>query len=214
MSLLLVVALFATWSSVFSLGKLALAFGSPLFLTSLRMLLAAALILPLLAFKRSSSFRMPMKQWLSLGLLGLFSIYLANICEFWGLQYLSAAKTCFIYSLSPFFTALFSFIHFKEKVTGKKWLGFIISFLGILPVLFTQTGAEELFHTSFLSLPTLSVIGASLFSVYGWILLRLNLKNSSISPLMANGTSMLFGGGFALIHSLFVESWTPVPVQE
>jgi drug/metabolite transporter (DMT)-like permease len=212
MSIALVIAMYAVWSSVFSLGKMALAFSTPLFLTGFRMTLASLLLLGYLALTKRSSFSMAKKQWLSLFLLGFFSIYLTNICEFWGLQHLSAAKTCFIYSLSPFFAALFSYIHFKEKMNSKKWIGLGIGFLGILPVLFTQTGSEELFQTSFLSIPTLTVMAAVLFSVYGWVLLRVNLKNTEISPLMANGTSMLFGGFLALIHSFFVDSWTPLPI--
>ncbi len=212
MSVILVVAMYALWSSVFSLGKIALVHSTPIFLTGLRMGFAAIVLLGYLAICKRSSFKMPKKQWASLLLLGFFSIYLANICEFWGLQHLSAAKTCFIYSLSPFFAAFFSYLHFKEKMNGKKWIGLGIGFLGILPVLFTQTGSEELFQTSFLSLPTLAVIGAALFSVYGWILLRVNLKNTEISPLMANGTSMLFGGAMALVHSFFVDTWNPIPI--
>ena len=157
---------------------------------------------------------MEKKQWFSLFLLGFFSIYLTNICEFWGLQYLSAAKACFIYSFSPLFTAFFSYLHFKEKMNKTKWIGMGIGFLGILPVLLTQTGSEELFRFSFLSWPTLALIGAVLFSVYGWILLRVNLKNTEITPIMASGTSMLFGGGLALIHSLFVDTWNPLPITE
>ena len=212
MSIFLVIGMFAVWSSVFALGKLALAFSPPIFLTGLRMVTAAVILLAYLAIRKRSQFSLKPKQWFSLCLLGFFSIYLCNVCEFWGLQHLSAAKTCFIYSLSPLFTALFSYLHFKEKMNGKKWLGLTISFLGILPVLLSQTGSEELFQTDFLSLPTLSVMGGVLFSVYGWILLRLNLKNTEISPLMANGTGMLFGGSLALIHSFFMDAWTPIPI--
>ncbi len=213
MSVFLIVAMYAVWSSVFSLGKLALTFSSPIFLTGFRMMLAAILLLGYLAIRKRSQFKMEKKQWISLFLLGFFSVYLTNICEFWGLQHLSAAKACFIYSLSPFFAAFFSYIYFKEKMNRKKWIGLGIGFIGILPVLFTQTGSEELFQTNFLSLPTLSVMAAVLFSVYGWILLRVNLKNTEISPLMANGISMLFGGALALIHSFFADTWSPIPIQ-
>ncbi len=209
----LVVALYAMWSSTFSIGKLALAFSPPVFLTGFRMVLAGALLLGYLAIAKRSSFKLEKKQWLSLLLLGFFSVYLTNILEFWGLQYLSAAKTSFIYSLSPFFTALFSYIHFQEKMNAKKWLGLSIGFLGFIPVLLTQTGSEELFSVwGFLSWPTLALMGAALCGVYGWIILRLVLKSSEISPFMANGTSMMFGGMIALVHSFFVDSWNPVPI--
>lgn len=212
MSIALAISMYAVWSSVFTFGKMALVFSTPLFLTGSRMILGAALLLGYIALRKRSDFKMEKKQWFSLFLLGFFSIYLTNILEFWGLQYLSAAKTCFIYSLSPLFTALLSYVHFKEKINGKKWLGLGIGFVGILPVLFTQTGSESLFGSDFLSMPTIAIMVAVLSSVYGWILLRVNLKNTSVSPLMANGTSMLFGGAIALIHSFFIDSWNPLPI--
>jgi drug/metabolite transporter (DMT)-like permease len=214
MSILLVVLMYAVWSSVFSIGKMTLQYCPPLFLTGARMVLASILLLAFLAFFKRSSFRLNRTQLLSLGVLGFFSIYLTNALEFWGLQYLSAAKTCFIYSLSPFFAALFSYLHFNEKMNRNKWIGLGIGFVGFIPVLLTQTGSEELLNAfSFFSWPTLAIMGAALSSVYGWVILRLIVKDQSTSPLMANGTSMLFGGALAFIHSFFVESWTPIPVS-
>ncbi|NGX39424.1 MAG: S-adenosylmethionine/S-adenosylhomocysteine transporter [Chlamydiae bacterium] len=209
----LVVLMYATWSSVFTFGKVVLTYTTPLFLTSVRMLLAGVLMLAYITLRKRSSFRMGRAQWLSIGLLALMSIFLTNVLEFWGLQYLSAAKTCFIYSLSPFFAALFSYLHFKEKMTRRKWLGMGIGVLGVVPVLITQTGSEELLNAfSFFTWPTLAIMGAALFSVYGWVILRLVVKDHEISPIMANGSSMLLGGTMALITSLFVDTWNPVPV--
>ncbi len=213
MSIFLVVVLYATWSSVFSLAKIALAFSPPIFLTGFRMLLASVLILGYLAIAKRSSFKVSLKQIISFAVLGFFSIYLTNILEFWGLQYLTAAKTCFIYSLSPFFAALFSYIHFREKMNTRKWLGMGIGLIGMVPVLVSQSGAEELLNAfSFLSWPSLAIMGAALASVYGWVLLRLLVKDSATSPMMANGASMLFGGALALTHSFFVDSWSPRPI--
>ncbi|MBY0529323.1 MAG: EamA family transporter [Rhabdochlamydiaceae bacterium] len=213
MSILLVILMYATWSSVFSLGKIALSYAPPLFLTGARMTMAGLLLLTFIAFTKRSSFRLSLKQMASIGLLAFFCIYLTNTLEFWGLQYLTAAKTCFIYSLSPFFAALFSYLHFGEKMNGRKWIGLGIGFIGFIPVLLTQTGTEDLLNAfSFFSWPTLAIIGAALFSVYGWVLLRLMVKDQALSPLMANGGSMLIGGVLAFVHSFFVESWNPIPV--
>jgi len=207
--------MYATWSSVFSLGKMALQYSPPFFLTGFRMALGGIILLLYLALAKRSAFKLDKKQCLSILLLAFFSIYLTNVLEFWGLQYLNAAKTCFIYSLSPFFTVFFSYLHFKEKMNRSKWLGLGIGFIGFLPALFTQTGSEELLNiTSFLSWPTLAVIGAVLCSVYGWILLRLLVKDQTTSPLMANASSMLIGGLMAFCHSYFIETWNPIPVAE
>jgi drug/metabolite transporter (DMT)-like permease len=126
---------------------------------------------------------------------------------------MSAAKTCFFYSFTPFFSALLSYLHFGEKMNGKKWLGMVVGFAGFVPVLAAQKGSEELLSSlAFLSWPELAVIGASICSAYGWILLRLLVKNQSIPLLMVNGTSMLIGGLLALIHSLIIDTWAPLPV--
>lgn len=190
-----------------------LSYGPPTFLTAARMILAGLILMVYLHLKRRTEFRLTKRQVFSLALLAIFSIYLTNICEFWGLKYLSAAKACFIYSLSPFFAAIFSYFHFKEKMSPRKWIGFAIGFLGFIPVLLNQSGAEDLLSvTSWLSLPELAVMGAALFSVYGWVILRVTVKDQNVTPLMANGASMLFGGFLALIHSFFIDAWSPLPV--
>lgn len=213
-SIITVILMYATWSSVFSLGKLALQYSPPIFLTGFRMALAGVVILTYLAITKRSCFKASRKEWLSFILLAFFSIYITNVLEFWGLQYLTAAKTCFIYSLSPFFAALFSYLHFKEKMNRRKWLGLGIGFIGCIPVMLTQSGAEELLNAfSYFSWPTLAIMGAALASIYGWILLRLIVKGTSVSPLMANGSSMLIGGAIALTHSFFSDNWNPLPVS-
>ncbi len=214
MSIAIVIFMYALWSSIFSLGKMTLQYCPPLFLTGARMVIAGLLLLGFLALFKRSSFKLNRVQIFSILLLAFFSIYLTNALEFWGLQYLSAAKTCFIYSLSPFFAALFSYLHFNEKMNSRKWLGFGIAFLGFIPVLLTQTGSEGLLNAfSIFSWPSLAVMGGVLCSVYGWVILRVVVKDHAISPLMANGASMLFGGLLAFGHSFLVEGWNPLPFQ-
>lgn len=215
LDILLVILMYAGWSSIFSLGKWALSVSSPLFLTGFRMLLAGVLISSYVFWKKRGKIRLTTKQIFSFCLIGVLSIYLTNALEFWGLQHLSAAKTCFIYSLSPFFAAFFSYLHFGEKMNPKKWLGMAIGFLGFFPVLAYQTGSENLLQNfGIFSLAELAIIGAALFSVYGWVLLRVFLKeDENASPLTINGFSMLIGGALSLIHSFFTENWNPVPVD-
>jgi len=205
--------MYAVWSSIFSIGKMTLEYSPPLFLTASRMLLAGVLLLAFITFKDRASFRLTVKQIFFVSLLALFSVYLTNALEFWSLQHLTAAKTCFIYSLGPFFSALLSYLHFGEKMNGRKWLGMLVGFAGFIPVLSVQKGAEELITSlSFLSWPELAMMGAAFCSVYGWILLRVIVKDTTVSPMMANGASMLLGGLFALTHSYLAESWAPLPV--
>jgi len=215
MSIFLVVFMYAAWSSIFSLGKMALVNSPPIFLTGFRMVFAGIILLTWLFIKDRSSLKIGKKQILPILALSLFSIYLTNILEFWGLQHLSAAKTCFIYGLSPFFAAIFSYIHFREKMNVRKMIGMLIGFAGFVPVLMIQTGSEDFFTAfSFFSWPELAIMGAALFSIYGWVLLRIIVKSQTLSPIFANGYSMLIGGSLAFLHSFFIDSWNPVPITE
>ena len=177
------------------------------------MLLGGMIILAFLALFKRKDLRLKKHHFFPLILFAITAVYLSNIFEFWGLQYLTAAKACFIYSLSPFLSALFSYFQFREKISSKKLLGLVIGFIGFIPVLLNQSGAEQLLGgISFLSWAEISLIIATVTAVYGWILLRKLGKEEEVSPLMANGTSMFLGGIFALGHSFLTENWNPLPV--
>jgi drug/metabolite transporter (DMT)-like permease len=213
MSILIVIFMYAIWSTVFSFGKMALEVSPPLFLTACRFILAGVLFIAYLALRNRAAFKINLKHFFLILGLAVSGTYLTNAFEFSSLRYLTAAKTCFIYSLCPFLAAFFSYLHFNEKMNPRKWLGLLIGFAGIVPVLMMQKGSEELISTlPFLSWPELAMVGASICTVYGWILLRVLLKDQ-VSIFMANGTSMLIGGGIALIHSCLTETWSPLPVS-
>ncbi len=214
MGISIVILMYALWSSMFSFAKIALEYSPPIFLTGARMAIAGVIILAYLAIAKRSAFKLRPVQWMSMILLAFFSIYLTNILEFWALQHLTAAKACFIYSLSPFFAAFFSYLHFKEKMNSRKWIGLSLGLLGMIPVLSLQTGEEGLLSAfSFMSWPSLAMVGAALASVYGWVILRVVVKDNQVSPLMANGSSMLIGSAMAFGHSLLVEQWAPTPMM-
>lgn len=208
-----VLLLYALFASVFTISKTALEYTSPLFLIGSRMLVAGILMIGYQLWRHRDEMKFTRNDLKRFFLLGLLNIYLANAFEFWGLQYLTSFKTCFIYSLCPFLSALFCYLLFKENLTSKKWLGLMIGVLGMSPILLSQTTAEEkLGHIFIFSWAELSVMMAAICSVYGWILLGQIVKENKHSFLTANGFSMLFGGILALFHSFLVENWNPFPV--
>jgi drug/metabolite transporter (DMT)-like permease len=205
--------LYFLWSLAFPIGKKLLEFSPPVFLTGTRMILGAVVLLGFTAiFQRKSLQKIPAKGWFALGVLGFFSIFLSNILEFWSLKQLASAKVCFLYSLSPFLTAVLSYFHFKEKMTSRKWIGILIGILGFIPVLMISSDGSVSSLLS-ISLAEISMFFAVFFAVYGWIVLRMLVKDNQISPPIANGISMLIGGVLSLGVSLFVDSWNPVPIK-
>jgi drug/metabolite transporter (DMT)-like permease len=202
--------LFACFAAIFIISKISLFYAAPFFLVGVRMAFAGVC---LLAYKKTDK-TLPKKYWPKIALLAFFSIYLTNVCEFWGLKYLTSAKTCFIYSLSPFISSILAYYLLSERMTIKKWGGLLVAFFGFIPILVSTT-AEEASAGSFFcfSWPEIAVMGAAAFSSYGWILLKdLVGGKDGLSPLTANGYAMLLGGFFALIHSFFLEPWEPFPV--
>lgn len=210
----LVFVLYALFASVFTISKTGLEYAQPLFFVGSRMALAGLFLLGYqLCFHRSQC-RIHKKNWKQFLGLALFNIYLTNVLEFWGLQYLTSFKTCFIYSLSPFLSALLSFLIFSETLSAKKWMGLLVGVVGMMPVLLTQTTAEERAGQFLLfSWAELAVMGAAFCSVLGWIFLKQLVQKEGYSPVLANGVSMLLGGILSLGHSFAMENWNPVPVR-
>ncbi len=211
--MILVFILYGLFASIFTISKTGLEYTQPFFFVGSRMVIAGILLLSYQFFFRRERFTFQRLHAWRFIRLAIFMIYLTNTLEFWGLQYLTSSKTCFIYSLSPFVSTLFSYFIFQEKLSSKKWLGLLIGFSGMIPILLSQTTAEERAGQFFIfSWAELAVIGAAICSVYGWILLKQLVQENQYSPLMANGISMLLGGILALIHSALVENWQPIPV--
>ncbi len=215
MSMFSVALLYALFASVFTASKQALEYASPFFLVGTRMLLSAILMLSFHALVQKKSIAIKKGTFARVLKLAIFNIYLTNVFEFWGLQYLTSFKTCFIYSLSPFLSAFLSYFIFSEIMTLKKWRGLLVGFGGFLPILISKTTQEEMGGQLWIfSWAELAVVMAAICSVYGWILLKQLVCEDGYSPFTANGLSMLLGGGIAITHSLFVDSWHPTPVTQ
>ena len=211
----LVVLLYALFASVFTIAKTGLEYSQPLFFVGSRMFMAGIFMLGYLVLFKREEFTFRPGHFGRIFRLALFNIYLTNVFEFWGLKYLTSFKTCFIYSLSPFFSALLSYWMFSDKMSKKKWLGLLIGFIGFLPILLNETSTEEQSgQLFFLSWAELAVVCAACFAVYGWVILKQLVQENGYSPFMVNGLSMTLGGTMALVHSYFVEPWDPVPVTE
>lgn len=200
---------FALGSSVFSIGKLTVLHSTPLFLTAAHTLLAGSILLAYLLASKKASLKITLKQFFYIVVIALTTSFLHNILQFWALQHLSAAKTCFITALSPFLASLFSYLHLGEKINSKKCFGLLLGFFGFLPAVFSQReiGGEVNF------LPEIAMLASTLCSVYGWILFRSIVKDNSISATTINGFTMFLGGLFALLISSFIDSWHPLPIE-
>jgi drug/metabolite transporter (DMT)-like permease len=213
--MLLVFTLYALFASVFTVEKGAVAYASPFFIVGARMLLAGVLMLGYSFLHDRNSLKISRRTIGKIFLLGFFNIYLTNVLELWGLQYLSSFKTCFLYSLSPFLSALISYFLLDESLHARKWLGLLIGFVGFIPILAEKGSLEELSGIIFgCSIAQNGVLLGVISSVLGWIVLHQLVQGNACPTTVANGYAMLIGGALATIQSLVCEPWNPFPVTD
>lgn len=213
--MLLVFLMYALFASVFTVGKNSLNYAEPFFFVGFRMSVAGAILLLFLFFTERKQFFLQKNQWGKILSLAFFNIFITNILEIIALRSLSSFKTCFFYNLSPFISALISYLLFSETLSWKKWLGLFIAFCGFIPLIYDKSTFSNLSEYSFsLSLPEIAMLIAVVSSVYGWTLLRQIVKDMNCSPMSANGYGMFLGGILALLTSYFFEEWKPLPVSD
>lgn len=216
--MILLIILHMLFSLTFPLTKIALKNSTPLFFTSIRMVLGGFLIAAYYYFKDRSIFKSILRDSLNyiyyVIMLAIFNVFLSNAAESFALIYLTSAEACFIYSITPFITALLSYFLFSEYITKTKLFGMIIGTAGFLFMIVSkeQIKTENIF---FISYSEILMIFASFATSYGWIIMRqlvdkldLNYKSKTFSDsllIFSNSASMILGGLISLFFSLILE---------
>lgn len=202
----LVLLLNALLASTFVLGKIVLAYTTPLFFVGTSMVMGGLILLGYLFFKERSSLRVAGKDTGYFFRVSFFTIALSYGLQFWGMQYMPAFKTCFLYNISPFASYLIAFLMFNQKMRLKKWIGLIIGFAGLIPILISTSPAEQgLGSMFFFSGAEVAVLASAVFYAYGWFDIRVLVHERNYSPLLVNGVSMLLGGSGTLLAAFLIE---------
>lgn len=209
----LLLTLCVLYGLFFAMGKIALQFVEPIFFTGVRMILAGIILLSYYYISCKPSKTLNKSQWWYIFVVGLFSIYLTNASEFWGLKFVSAGKTSLICCFYPIVTAIISWLFFKEIITRKKILGLLIGTLGFIPVLIGKEITENVSGTiSFFSYAELALLFSAIATAFGWLCARNAIKYHNVHIVMLNGASMSIGGVMAMFHSYATETWAPLPI--
>lgn len=203
--MILVILLYLLFASTFTLGKAALSYVSPFLFIGMRMTLAGMLLLIYYRFIARKKIIIKKSDWTLFLRIIIFHIFCAYTLEYWALEYITSAKACLLYNLSPFITALFSYFLFSEKLSFRQICGLAIGFLGFIPILLAQGLPEMLsWHLGFVSIYELALIGSVIASAYGWMVMK-DLIHRGYSFIMINGVGMTGGGILAFLLSLYKE---------
>ncbi|MCB9493768.1 MAG: DMT family transporter [Epsilonproteobacteria bacterium] len=201
--ILLVVFLYALLAATFICAKQTVMYGDPFFVITIRMMIAGLMLLGYQAVRAGSLKVVKLEDWWLFARTTFFHIYFAYTLEFWALQYVTALKTTLIYSATPFVAAFLSHVLLKERLSLIQKGGMLVGVLGLGPVLYMQSGGEQmLFDLLNISVPEAVLFMSMISAAYAWFLVK-QLMAKGYSVLTINGMSML-GGGFAcFITTLF-----------
>lgn len=193
------------------ISKFLLQFSSPLFLAGLRMFVGGCVAVLFYCVRYRITFTLKKEHWLLFVHMTLFGVYLKYVLRYWSLSHLPAAKLAFMLNGTPFIAALFSYFYFSEMLTKNKWLGLFSGFIGLLPLVFKTMPTETVVgQFLFFSWPECALLIAMVSHTYGMIIARKLIREYGYSVMAISGLRMVFGGGLALVTSLFFEGWSPV----
>ncbi len=200
------------FASTFTLAKDAVLHTPPLLFLGIRMILAGSLFLSFLRFYKKEPCTIAHEHRIWFIAIAFFHIYISFCAEFIGMQYLTSGKVSLLFNLSPFITAIFAYLFFKESLSIKKTIGLIIGFCGFLPLLEEAAPLAESIGFSLLGISgaELMILTAVISSCIGWIIMKKLTSHYKYSYIFVNGVAMLFGGILMLISSQLTEKWPPL----
>lgn len=205
--MVLIFLLYALLASTFTLGKILLIYAPPLFLTAIRMSVAGLLLLGVhYLFNKKKQLSFSLQDCICFLFISFVHILIPYSTEFFALQNVASSCAALVYNLSPFFTALFSYLVFHEVMTPKKWLGFGLGLIGIIYFIRPEQLCYGGFDWSY-GLLLISVSSASL----GWVIVRYFINSRGFSILFINGVAMLLAGIESFVLSWFLQEQAVLP---
>ena len=177
----------------------------PLLIAGMRICGAGLILLAAYAFSHKRFYYHELRQLITFPFMKYVVILyvISVLAGAWSMQFIDPVKTCFIFVLSPFMTALMLYFWYNEKLSLKKIAGLIIGFAAVIPIILVSNPGE-ISHASW----GLSMIAYLTFTsgivlfAYGWMLHTDLRKTIKISPLLFSGVSLTAGGVMNLLLAL------------
>ena len=201
----LLILLSAIWGGAFTLNKIALNTFTPEVIVAGR-LISGSIFLVVLIYFLYKKFTINISQlnyYLFMSLVGIVIPFIAIIT---GPTNIDSAMAGILMATMPISTILLSHIFLEdEKMNQQKFIGFVISFLGVFVLiyrkdLFVNNSISETFESQLLV-----ILGATLYAfaaIYG-------KKYKITDPLSASTGTILFATFFMTIYLIFIDQSNP-----
>lgn len=204
-----IIGMHITVALAFIFAKLALQYGAPFFVVSVRTLFAGSCFLLFQRIYDKKNFFLRREDIFLFLNASLFYVYLVFLPEFWALEKVSASKTTLIYTLTPFIVALFAYFLVNERFSFRKILGMLIGLAGMFCIFITKEAGNQSAEFLYISTREAALFISVVAYGYAWFLIK-RLTNKGYSLAMINGVTLLIGGIGSTITSFLYEGFFPV----
>jgi len=123
------------WSGNHVMGRAIAGYVPPLAISTLRWLLAAAILLPFVRQHLARDWPLVRQRPIPILFLGLLGGALFGTLQFVGLQYTTALNVSVMNSLAPVFIVAVSAALFRDRLSGMQLIGIAISLAGVLAII-------------------------------------------------------------------------------
>ena len=201
----LLILLSAIWGGAFTLNKIALNSFTPEVIVAGRLISGSVFLVALIYFlyKKFTINISQINYYLFMSLVGIVIPFIAIIT---GQKNIDSAMAGILMATMPISTILLSHIFLEdEKMNQQKFIGFVISFLGVFVLiyrkdLFVNNSISDTFESQLLV-----ILGATLYAfaaIYG-------KKYKITDPLSASTGTILFATFFMTIYLIFIDQSNP-----
>ncbi len=194
-----ILGLYALWGTSLPMSKHLLSFVSPSLLTAVRMLVSGVVLFFINYVRDRLSIVWDRRFFLYNGQM-VIAIFLKYFLRNWSLDYMPASKMSFMLNIAPFIVALGAYFVFNDRLTKRQWIGLVIGFIGMIPLLVTSFPAEaQLGEFLYISWPEIAIFAAVCADTYSMIIARIVIREHKQSVVLSNGIRTFGAGIVALI---------------
>lgn len=190
---LLVILTTGLMGSSFTIGKLGLAYSSPLLLVAMRFTLAGIIMATIVKILNKPH---PVEaiDWVWLVLIGLFQTAFVMGCIFMALRTITSGETSILTFMNPLLVVIFGTLFLKTRYRIQQWIGVLLGFIGV----FLTMGSHLDFRIG-------TILG--LLSAVSWAIATLLIKihGFKFDTYVMTAYQMLFGGLILFLGSLLLE---------
>ena len=179
--------------SAFAIGKIGLAYATPIMLVAQRFLIAGVIMAIIVKCLRIAHPKQ-MSDWIKIALIGFFQTACVMGCIFVSLRTITAGQSSILTFMNPLLVVLFGTLFMKMTYSWRQWIGVILGFVGVFITLGGQVDVQIGTLFGFLSAISWAV-GTLLIKKWG----------SQINTWVLTAYQMLFGGLILLVGSFLLE---------